>query len=233
MTDSLTVVNRVINHVRPRPISVALQPLAIALIILSVAASTSYVMPEGIVLIAITAIAVAYRWRFLVLVQVLAILFLSGLSDYPDRLTLLSVSGGSFFPGIMLPILTAHWSAYANQQAQPSGQQRVAGWDLLLHAALLAAALFLLTVLLLSIANAAVPLRLNFALYPYGMRLVALVGLMLLTYTSARLLLEYFLLFEKDSRQNRQYIHQTLHKHARSEERLLFRKRRNHRHAKL
>ena len=233
MTDSSNVFARVINRLRPQPISVALQPLAIALVVLSVAASTSFVMPEGIVLIAITAIAVAYRWRFLVLVQVMAVLFLSGLSDYPDRLTPLSVSGGAFFPGIMLPILTAQWSIHANQQVQQSGQQRVAGWDLLLNTTLLAAALFLLTVLSLSIANAAVPLRLNFALYPYGMRLVALVGLMLLTYASARLLLGYFILIEKDARQNRQYIHQTLHKLARSEERLLFRKRRNHRHAKL
>jgi len=228
-TGILSRIQKLSARMTPQPIPVDQQPIAIAIMVAAVGSAASFVLLEGLMLVAVTGIAVAYRWRLLVAIQVLISMYLVYLSEFPFPSTPLFASGGVFFPNVLLPLLTAQWTAKSSDEEQPPS----ASWNSLLCSAIFVAALFVLTVLAFDVANASEPYRKYFAFYTHGIQLVTLVFLLGGAYILVRYAAGYYQISGNDFRQNRMHVHQTVHQIFRSEEWLLFRKRRKRRPSKL
>lgn len=211
-----------VARLAPPPIPVEKQPEMIAIMLVSLAATASFVMPDGLLLVAVTGLAVAYRWRLLIPLQLAIVIYLVSISEFAIQSMPLVASGGIFFPNVLLFLLTAQWTATSTQEATPS----ISGWESLLYSVIVVAGLFVLTVLAFTIANAAEPYRLHWALYPHGIRLVVLIFLLGGLFIGVRYVIGYYQLRTQDVRQSRMHIFQTAHQSARMEEWLLFRRQR-------
>ena len=87
-------------------------PIVVALIVVSILAASVFVLPEGLMLVLLTALAIAYRKMWLVAIQMLVSLYLVTTTEYyATRGMQYFASGSVFLPNVLLPCLTAKWIA--------------------------------------------------------------------------------------------------------------------------
>ena len=211
-----------LTRLAPRPIPVEKQPAMIAIMLVALATTASFVMPDGFLLVAVTGLAVAYRWRLLIPIQLAIVIYLISVSEFAVQSMPLVASGGVFFPSMLLLVLTAQWTAASTHKSSSNNS----GWESLLYSAIFVAGLYVLTVLAFTIANALGPQRLYWALYPHGIRLVVLIFLLGGLFIGVRYAIGYYQLNTQDVRQSRMHIFHTAHQASRTEEWVLFRQRR-------
>ena len=209
---------------RPLQVSTAQWPIVIAIMIVSLITSATFVLPEGIVIVAITALALAYRRLWLVFVQVGVAFYLISISElFFDNSAPYVAVDYVFLPNVLLPCMTAKW--VSRMIMQPDGSHGPS-WESIIKTVVFVSLLFAATVGIFSLVNSCEPYHRYVALRPYGVRLVAILLLLGAGFVLADQVLRLFEFSSASQQQKRMYLLQLCYKETRSEGRLLFRRKR-------